>query len=622
MNRLFFPPGILLLVCASWSASPAQEGAKPLQEAMREEFAWLDAFDAFDTSGLPYVRVFLPGTDPFGDGAAPGRMKPAFLLAHGDGRFAVRFADLMERTYQATPPGSPEEDHVGWEPGDLASDVLRFAADLGRNRDAGWQPYLSNETPERTMSLAAQAVLLARACHARGLGSEAELLFAAALRERKASLADDIETASWWQIQAAFSDPAIPRRRILELIDRHLRAFPGRDPRYQGLDRVEDLREDVVRSLAEEDERRSRADPTHGSTEEIEALILELRDQSVPDNDVDSAGLGDPWLVAAPSPSNRASEQLKALGFASVPRLIEAYGDRHLSRCVRYGPRFGGSFQVTPVRWLVNDILEAIACRSFYAGQADVEAWWQVASQEGEVAWLQRVIRTDEGFTVQAATRLARLDRAAAIAALRQRLEGESDPWRRARVAGALADLGRPEAADALERELEVGPSLACRVEAARGLLILGREDTLPPMIRAFETVAAGDAGDSRRWDALALAQLLAGSGRAEGALALGAGCARGSADVIDAVLEAVENVLDPPEPWWSGRRTRWPVSPEPAAWSFALERILLERRGDPRDPGGEPGPSGPRGFRERAARLLARLSPLRYRHPGPRREW
>lgn len=492
-----------LLAAAGSGPLAAQDAPEPLGADLEAAFVWLDRFDPFDTSSLPYGHL-LNGTWWQTTGDLPvGEEIRGFLLADDGADLRFRGVDLHVRRVRRK--ASPlRHERVDFEPADPGADArslaAEFRASLPRRMGRGVDP-------DHTLPATTEALLLARACARRGLAVEARELAAAVAAYEKGEgplslLEDGLRFGWWWQTLLALGDPGVSRTEIVERCRRHREFFPdGTLPRD-----VERLERGLA-SLVEEEAAAARVERAgagipDADDAQIASWTRALRDQTAPviDHEFNDALAVSPHVAGAPEPPSR---RLQAAGLRAVPRLIEAVANDRPSRCVYSTSRRGGAVWVVLIGELAQQTLEEILCADFDPTAEEpqaspgirlrtvqAKAWshWEKVQAHGEEAVLVETAAAGTSSSLKASKRLKeKFPDRAADAALRGARAAATASERETLVTDAGTLTGDAAIAFLLE-ELTRGPFLVGRVAAAEALHRRGRPEALAVMVAQWRT--------------------------------------------------------------------------------------------------------------------------------------
>ena len=352
------------LVCEALSLAAEPPTVKPantaLSQTQREAFKWFDGLGFPTLKDRQLVRIATGRWSQSGDNPPQNGYVAAFLLKSEGDFFTALALDLDTETFKSTPPKTPEHQRVGYEKLDLKKEAAAYVTSLRAVRDKNkdeptwffrhmWHfgPYLSED---------AEIFVLARACAANGMESQARELFDFAeefsrqeargdkppksLRE---AVAREIAHKEMWQAVLAFGELDVGRKGLLARFERIAKLFPESEHVKRARETAEMLRQ-MVR---EDDEHAKQAKPLAKMSVQGRAadLVFQLRDQN--GQQWSQPGRCDVFLD--PREETSPAHQLVKLGFDAVPALIDALGDRRFTRSVGYHRNFYFSHYVLSV---------------------------------------------------------------------------------------------------------------------------------------------------------------------------------------------------------------------------------------------------------------------------------
>jgi hypothetical protein len=492
---------------------------------------WFEGLQWPDVRGKPYVEITF-GTSRIGSKVEDGPKIRGFLLAEDDQSltvlsdgtivqprfFRVGWPFVIQRIPK-TLPDTNADSKVTRRTIELTEVVKELLTELRRPKDEDEKriSFFGRKTSDRTA-----VFVLARCCARQGRADLAEQLDAEQMtpgagpwgpsREENVSFRAGIEMeiahALMWKTVVDFGDAGVSRPELLAQFERIVRDFPASEHRERAAGLAE-----MLRTMVAEDEAHTRtAKPIEGMSvnEKVHELIFRLRDQNGHQwSQPGSCDIFDDW--GGTTDGKSPAHELVKLGHAAVPALIDALGDKRLSRSVGCHRDFYFSHFVLAVGDCAEAILSRIAGRSFRVahntsaamqkdGQLEatreaVEQWWLGVQGKGEKEMLIEGVRSGENDSAVQAGRLTSLDPAAALDAIAAGLRSAKSNWVRTRLVAAICMLKSEEATEALHREMKTCASLHARVAAATELFRRGRSDTVPEMI-----------GELSRWKASARA--------------------------------------------------------------------------------------------------------------------
>ena len=139
-------------------------------------FAWWDRLGYPDVESLRFVRVASANWIQYGDDPKTPIYDHAFLLSADAARFEVMTTDMRVKRFVATEPGAAETERIGFDEVDL-EEFVTTGLDPGTGDQFQLHRWLS---PNQSF----RALVLARACAARGLEALAHRLCELAVREQ------------------------------------------------------------------------------------------------------------------------------------------------------------------------------------------------------------------------------------------------------------------------------------------------------------------------------------------------------------------------------------------------------------------------------------------------------
>jgi hypothetical protein len=576
----------------------------PLTAEEREFFAWWDGLGYPDVGSLPFVRAWVGDWIGHGNSDPVAQTTQGFLVHEEGPKFRVFLTDLS--VFEGT--SKEEEDRpwarIGFERVDLES-FVRAGLD-GLARQGPEIPWFDKSDPfdAHRWSFPNQAfriAVLARACAGRGLDDLAHRMCDRARFEQTRPLLtqqlgpDDptpragfdslktwIRSESRHVFESGFGDPEKTWADLLVDAERDARAFAPERLRDDGNGDVAVLRRMVAAAAAR------RAGPPkpepRTEPERIAALVDGLQDVAV--TFVDSWGL---WFQdPGPDRPALAHDHLEALGFAAVPALIAALDDVRFTRVVEYQETGKGQFRgsvdvlrVGELAWRILDRISGKALSSTSVGgpptsrqptrRRAATEWFERAKERGEIAFLVEQVEEAGQQADVAAKRLARLDPAAAVAAIEKGVSASPGFARHNLVVELVAIEGEVSTATLLRLLPRLADSTA-GVAAASALWRRGRREGLDDLIRRWK---APPPADAMWWGREHLARALAETGHVDAVRALGEGLAeRPTRERLD-VVETF--VLQPAEPGEVAPFSP-PRSPE---WEREIEALLASRLDD-----------------------------------------
>ncbi|MDB5341282.1 MAG: hypothetical protein JWN70_6901, partial [Planctomycetaceae bacterium] len=437
------------------------------------------------------------------------RLQPGFLLHDDEKTFTLFTVDFDTITYQKSTPAQ----------GRIKARTTRFEAlDLAQHASALLKK-LNAEVDEiptnrfyRKSSGRAEAVLLARACMANGLGELAHqlVLTAAAMRPDgggkpagveglQVALADDIGLTVMWLNVLALGQPEVSRPELLKRFRSYITTFPG--GKY--VERAEKETKLLEQMVLEDAEHEKLKKPFEQLTaqERITELIYQLRDQngrqmSQPGAcDIFADPRDDPaWQwggePANPPAGGSPATQLVVIGYDAVPQLIEHLDDVTLTRSISYGRDFYFTHEALSVGQCALAILIRISGRRFSGPNGArwyAEQWWADFQKKGEKqALIEGTVAGDDSSPHQAKRLLKKYPDVAFESIIQGAKNAKISHVRESLI--YLSSLASAEkSVDFLLSELKSGPSLKTRASSGQLLAKRNHPDVIPAMIREWQ---------------------------------------------------------------------------------------------------------------------------------------
>jgi hypothetical protein len=524
---------------------PGATQATSSPEERREAFRWFGTLGFPDVKDCPLVRVATGRWHRYGDDPPENTFVEGFLLAeHGD-TFSVFTLALDTLTLQKTPDDTAAHERVGYEVLNLAEEAaasLRALREAARGKELD---RIMGRFGER-LRQRTEVFVLAWACWRHGLDDLAGELYEQAAhmpdyhprpdqpkRTFPQVVAADLAHAHMWRAVLDFGEPEVSRPQLLEKFRHLVRHYPESEHIGSARETVA-LLEQMVQEDEEHGRRRHGGKPfvQLNKQEQIAELIFLLRDQN--GQQWSQPGSCDIFLTRDGSEDTPA-HQLVRMGYDAVPQLIAVLEDRRFSRSVGFHRDFYFSHFVLRVGDCAEQIISRIAGRSFYqpkstyaamlkdgeaAGvKAEVLAWYAELQHKGEKQLLiEATAKGDRNSPGQAERLLAKYPEAA-FPALVAGTRSAEDDWTRAALVGLAGKLPGDGPLSLLLAEAKDGPSVACRLAAARCLHERGRPEGVAAMIAEWnrerpasqeeplESVAGFLAGCNRREAIAALAK-------------------------------------------------------------------------------------------------------------------
>ena len=506
----------------------------PAQKA----FAWFGRLGFPDVKGRKYVKVATGAWSQSGNQRPEISYTEGFLLSESNGTFTVFLNDLSVKTFQKTPRDTLAYKAVGFEILDLKSNAM--ARLTTPNFLYGFQVYMGRQMPEE--------FFLGWACERNGLHKLAEDLYRKAVGNRSPPL--QLRVRSWqdirnyaeslserwkkppfiheleneigqtmmWRAMLAFQDVNTSRADLLHKFEEIVEKYPH-------CKHVPDAKENVsiLRKMLSEDEAHARKDvkalADMSREERIAELVFQLREQ----NGRQWSDPGSCDIFQDPKGTNSPASQLVELGYDAVPALLGAVESKEFSRSVGWQRSFYYSHYVLSIGDCAIDILERIAARDFHragyakatnskeqivaARKAAAQAWWLEFKQKGEKAMLvEGTERGDDDSPAQAAL-LIKTHPQEAVAAVPVGAQRATNSWVRSR----LVEL--TDSIPFLKEEVRHGPTLPCRLAAAKRLHLLRLADGVDAMIEEWNN-ANPKSSDDEEFSFDGLAEFLVSSGK------------------------------------------------------------------------------------------------------------
>ena len=552
------------------------ELASPITEEERKAFAW---FDTLGFSGAKDVRLVRVAT------GQPWQRSRKRL------ENTYHYGFLLEiEEFQKTADTVPEHQRIGYEPRDLKQESALCLADLRREFTGDvWHREFGLK-----MDTQAEAFLLAWACWRNGHDELAHALFQHT--GGQATVAKEMAHAQYWDLVEAFGKPAVSRQQLLDRFEKFIERFPEAEEIALARDTAIELRQ-----LVQEDSQHARrVKPFEQMTrqEQIAELVFQLRNQN------GGAELGF-LLIFDPSRDKSATGQLAMIGYDAVPQLIDALGDRRLTRCVGNESHFKSTQFVLRVGQCVEVILNWISGGAFYryrnssaavmkdeetaALQERAKAWHAEAVVKGKRQMLIEAVERGDDHSPQLARRLVERYPKAALPAIAKATSVPRNEEVYQSLVRAAADIPGDEPVAFLLAQLEpgqqFGPSIGSRLDAAYALLHRKRPEALPAIIALWNGWFENDNniraqfGEDPYRALQFLGQLLATSTSLQAVQALRPHLAKSPGSVRMAVVELLhppqENIIS----YFNKLRTT-----ETPQWREAVEVLLVSMLNDRED--------------------------------------
>lgn len=484
------------------AATPIAKPEVILSPAEQKLFAWLDTLGFPDLAQRQFVQV---KPQDLARPLAFDRLPRGFLLSENEQTFTVFTLDLERITFQTAAAPRARTPSAGYQTLDLVQEVRTVLTRMSRPDYDRRQGRFYRKTSDR-----AEAVLLARACLANGLGNVVHELVdqAAALRGEQTgkpsgvdglqlALTEDLGTTVIWLNTLALGDPAVSRAELLE----RFRSFSQKFAGTRHAPQADETAKILERMVKEDVEHEQRKKPLSEMTmdERVAELIYQLRDQNGRQwkqpggceiflDPRDDQGLFMEIENVAEGSGSPAT-QLLWIGFEAVPQLIEHLEDDTLTRSVGYGRDFRFSHEALRVRDCARAILHRISALPYdgYFTPYKVETWWKEFQKKGEKqSLIEGVTAVTQNSTAQA-WRLMKKHPDAALAAMITGAKKTDKPWIRTGFVELASQIPGDQSTAFLLSELQAGPDLRIRTSAAKALVLRKHPDAIPALIREWE---------------------------------------------------------------------------------------------------------------------------------------
>jgi len=567
-----------------------------LPEDTRAAYAWFDKLGLPSLEGRELVRVsvLFPGQKCGGNeyyAPTEVHLPPtyAILLGRHSNSVAVLTFDLVDVTL----PEHPEFTGENGEPLELRCEVLDLESVAKKwlqelqtpNRKPDWQ--FGQRLTDR-----GRTFLWSRICAANGLKELAGPLYAEAATMRSghgsedqpppresflSRLKLDVAHALMWRTVELIADDDVSRTELL----RRFQCVADDCSTNQHVESAREYVEILERMVREDEEqadrqrRRAGREPT--TEERVADLIYGLREIN------ETA-----WRYSGESEPVR---ELRAVGHAAVPQLLDALDDTTLTRTVWCWRTHSFSHRVTRVEPYVQKVLGEITGRTSPADGGFVAIgnpaeqwyrdWWRDMQEKGELEVLSIHTASGRRYSPEQARRLVARNPGEALDVIRKGIDSALARDRKGRgeelasegcrevvsgLVSATVDIPGVESEQFLRRYMTAGTSLETRLAAAKALDKRGSPDGIVQMIKEWKSfrdegpesepkgdfIAIGSWWTGQYPDPCELIAFLAARGGEEGAVALARGfesrTRRERQFIVSAFL-----------PHWGGDPFAWP---------------------------------------------------------------
>jgi hypothetical protein len=500
-NPLLLPA---LLGVFAFSLTGCHLQAQPVSPQAKADFEWFGTLGFPDLKDRPFVRIATGHWSQSGKEAAKNFYKKGFLLARSDHDFSVFTTDLFDLTYVNTPKDCPEHKRIGYDSWSLKDEADEMLKSLALAKAGTGSPY---EYPGRRLSKRGQAFVLAYACWNQGLPTYAEQLYDAArifpAQEHaniktgsfRAGLENDFSYSLYWQTIEKFGVTSVKRQQLLTLfagIASHFPQSPDHDPAQ--------AMAQCLRRIITEDENHRAVSPEELAKlpveKQVSELIFQLRDQ----NGLQEGQPGWCNIFRDSRRSHSPADQLVAIGYPAVPRLITALRDETFTRSVGYWRDFTFSHYVLTVGDCAEAILSKIAGQRFYiprttsshmSGDANpdttqkaVQVWWDSVHSKGEAQTLIDGITSGSNTAYDQALQLQKKYPAEVPAAIMLGIPANANPMVRRHLFHVLSTSTDPRVHDFLVKEMKEASDASTRIAAAATL----RAHDIPTAVQGLIT--------------------------------------------------------------------------------------------------------------------------------------
>lgn len=459
-------------------AGAAKAGAGRQQETAEQvaAYAWFDSLGFVDGLTKPCVRV--DWSFSVGQEGSWTQGDIAFLAAETSEDFTILSAGLGQATLKRGPQSGMRMRFVRV---DFASEILKQLEKRSKPSDDG--TYITPSGP-------AELFVYSRAAAARGLDALSKHLFELSVGAERAEKGSYLEVLQAMiadgQIEGIsidMGDLQVPREALLGRLDEFVMRFPTYKEVPLARRWIGGLKALVAAAKA-----RAAVPPkawnSMNELEKVDELVYELQDQN--GRTVTNPGSCD--VFADPRREKSPAGQLANIGYAAVPRLIDALSDARLSRSIETSDILHVGFAGNPDRVLcvgevAAQILERIMSRPFggyVAAAADwsqrrpeierrVRSWWADFQSRGEQAILAQDVTKGGWEASKEVNLLAEKYPAAAPAAIEEGLKHTDGALLKTVYVAALAKCAAktPEAMALARRLMASAADLPVRVSAA-----------------------------------------------------------------------------------------------------------------------------------------------------------
>lgn len=318
-------------------------------------------------------------------------------------------------------------------------------------------------------------------------------------REFAAILEKEFAEALIWRMILAFGDVSVGRPTL----KRWFEWFASKFGKTEFGDRARKTAEILKRMVDEDREHENLKTPFANlpRDDQIRELIFQLRDQTGQQTSwPGSCGIlrdgGFSFPGAALQEGTTPAHRLLAFGNDAVPLLIEALDDDSFTRALGFCRPWFFSHVVLRVGDCALRLIQRLTGWTFYQRRSTsgemvpdgdaptvkkkVREWWEAYQVKGRRRMLIEAVEKGDYDGYLLAYELVKNHPDAALAALTKAVENCSWNDYRSYFVSWIADLPGNDQTPFLEKELETGPTLACRLHAASGLLSRGHPSAFP----------------------------------------------------------------------------------------------------------------------------------------------
>ena len=506
----------------------------PLREPDRKLVDWFDElpFPRFD--GLKLVRVATGAWSHVGNEPPTQDHILALLLEERGESFTILTLDLETQHFSKSIANTPSHQQVVFELRDLRAEVTDQLKQLEDPEKQNM--HMLGDSDSGRVKL----FTLARTCLAQNCVAEAQLLLDAAAKlpskfdSFDKALREDLAYLMTWRAILEFGELKTSRTDLLVSFQKILQHFP--DSRQT--DRVRQT-VSILETMVAEDRTHLPSKQLTAMTdkERIAELVFQLRDQN-----------GRQWsqpgwcdVFDDPRGEESPAAQLRSIGFAAVPELINAIDDNRFTRSVEFHRDFYFSHRVLSVGECAEAIIAQIAQRRFRDQQKsdvkrNIEFWWNEIKDKGERQVLIEAASLGNQNSIYQSKRLIEKYPADAFAAIRQGILKCEQAWIGTKLVELVSSLEDDYVQDLLLEQMNKAPGVSTRVAAANGLLSRKHPDPIPSMIQEWRRSAS--AGNTSGEEGV-VARFLANCGSSDAISALSTGFPSRSVDLrFDVVSE------------------------------------------------------------------------------------